>query len=58
MGVLSSQCLDCRIPDKQMLIDAITAWEADRNRHHAKANWQLTAENVRIKLKHLYPQFD
>ncbi len=31
LGVLSSQCLDRRIPDKQTLIDEITAWEQDRN---------------------------
>ena len=32
LGVLSSQCLDRRIPDKQCLIDEIAAWEADRKR--------------------------
>src|SRR6266581_2293840 len=39
LGVLSSQCLDRRIPDKQTLIDEIAAWEHDRNAHHTKANW-------------------
>ena len=29
LGVLSSQCLDRRIPDKQTLIDEIAAWEDD-----------------------------
>jgi len=55
LGVLSSQCLDRRIPDKQILIDEVAAWEHDRNRHHTKADWQFTTENARIKLKHLYP---
>ncbi len=55
LGVLSSQCLDRRIPDKQTLIDEIAAWENDRNAHHAKANWHFTTPNARIKLKHLYP---
>jgi hypothetical protein len=55
LGVLSSQCLDRRIPAKQTLIDEVAAWERDRNRHHAKADWQFTTENARIKLKHLYP---
>ena len=27
LGVLTSQCLDRRIPDKQTLIDEIAAWE-------------------------------
>jgi hypothetical protein len=53
-GILSSQCLDRRIPDKQTLIDEIAAWEHDRNANHTKANWQFTAPNARIKLKHLY----
>jgi hypothetical protein len=57
LGVLSSQCLDRRIPDKQTLIDEIGAWEESRNRHHAKADWQFTTETARIKLKHLYPSF-
>jgi hypothetical protein len=55
LGVLSSQCLDRRIPDKQTLIDEIAAWEDDRNVNHAKADWQFTTADARIKLKHLYP---
>ena len=55
LGVLSSQCLDRRIPDKQTLIDEIAAWEHDRNANHTKANWHFTTPNARIKLKHLYP---
>ena len=31
LGVLTSQCLDRRIPNKQILIDEIAAWEHDRN---------------------------
>jgi hypothetical protein len=58
LGVLSSQCLDRRMPDKQTLIDEIAAWENDGNAHHAKANWQFTTPNERIKLKHLYLQFE
>jgi DDE superfamily endonuclease len=55
LGVLSSQCLDRRIPDKQTLIDEIAAWEDDRNANHAKADWQFTTADARIKLKRLYP---
>jgi hypothetical protein len=55
LGVLSSQCLDRRIPNKQTLIDEIAAWEHDRNTSHAKANWHFTTPNARVKLKHLYP---
>ena len=55
LGVLSSQCLDRRIPDKQILVEEVAAWEQDRNANHAKANWHFTTPDARIKLKHLYP---
>ena len=55
LGVLSSQCLDRRIPDKQTLVEEVAAWEHDRNANHTKANWHFTTPNARIKLKHLYP---
>src|SRR6202044_1422981 len=55
LGVLSSQCLDRRIPDKQILVEEVAAWEHDRNANHAKANWHFTTPDARIKLKHLYP---
>jgi uncharacterized small protein (DUF1192 family) len=55
LSVLSSQCLDRRIASKQLLVDEITAWEAARNKHHAKADWQFTTADARVKLKRLYP---
>ena len=58
LGVLSTQCLDRRFPDKQTLTSEIAAWEADRNTHHAKADWQFTTVDARLKLKRLDPQFE
>jgi uncharacterized small protein (DUF1192 family) len=55
LGVLSSQCLNRRIPDRQVLKEEVEAWEADRNSKHAKANWQFTTADARVKLKRLYP---
>src|SRR5437660_184937 len=55
LGVLSTQCLDRRIPDKQTLIDEIAAWQHERNVRNAKANWHFTTASARVKLKHLYP---
>lgn len=55
LGVLTSQCLNRRIAAKQTLVEEIAAWEHDRNANHAKANWQFSTSNARIKLKHLYP---
>src|ERR1700674_1309606 len=36
LGVLASQCLDRRIPDKQILAHEVNAWQHHRNKHHAK----------------------
>ena len=58
LGVLSSQCLDRRIPDKETLIKEVAGWQADRNKNHTKANWRFTTADARIKLKRLYPQFE
>lgn len=55
LAVLSSQCLDRRIPDKQTLSDEIAAWQDDRNANHATADWHFTTATARVKLKHLYP---
>jgi DDE superfamily endonuclease len=55
LSVLSSQCLDRRIAAKQALVDEVAAWEEARNKHHAKADWQFTTEDARVKLKRLYP---
>ena len=58
LAVLIRQCLSRRIPDKQALEKEVAAWERHRNKHHAKADWQFTTENARVKLKRLYPQFE
>jgi DDE superfamily endonuclease len=55
LAVLSSQCLDRRIPDKPKLIEEVAAWQAARNKYNAAADWQFTTHDARIKLKHLYP---
>ena len=55
LSVLSSQCLARRIPDKQSLIKEVAAWQNDRNKKHAKADWQFTTADARVKLKSLYP---
>jgi hypothetical protein len=55
LSVLSSQCLDRRIPDKRTLAEEVAAWEVDRNQDHTKADWQFTSGNARVKLKSLYP---
>lgn len=55
LSVLSRQCLDRRIPDKDTLMSEIAAWEESRNNSGMKVNWRFTTDDARIKLKHLYP---
>jgi DDE superfamily endonuclease len=55
LSVLSTQCLDRRIADKQTLTEEVAAWQDSRNNKHAKADWQFTTADARIKLKRLYP---
>ena len=55
LSVQSGRCLDRRIPDKQNLIEEVVAWEVSRNKNHAKADWQFTPADARVKLKRLYP---
>jgi hypothetical protein len=57
LAVLATQCLDRRIPNKSTLIAEVAAWQRERNTRCIKAEWQFTAENARLKLKTLYPQF-
>ena len=55
LSVLSGQCLDRRIADKQTLTEEVAAWEESRNKKHVKADWQFTTADARVKLKRLYP---
>jgi hypothetical protein len=55
LSVLSSQCLARRIADKDTLTKEVAAWQRHRNKKHAKADWQFTTADARVKLKRLYP---
>jgi hypothetical protein len=55
LAVLSSQCLDRRIPDAATLAREVAAWRTRRNTHNAKASWHFTSADARVKLKSLYP---
>jgi len=57
LSVLSRQCLDRRIDDKQILIDETAAWEKTRNAACTTIDWRFTTDDARIKLKRLYPSY-
>jgi len=52
---LSRQCLGGRIAAKATRITKVQAWNTQRNTTQAKAHWQLTTDDARVKLRRLYP---
>lgn len=55
ISVMTRQCLNRRIPDKETLDQEIQAWVARRNRDVVTIHWQFTTAEARIKLRRLYP---
>ena len=55
LRVLTGQCLNRRIPDKQTLEREVAQWQNQRNSLQAKVNWRFSTDDARIKLKRLYP---
>ncbi len=55
LGVLARQCLDRRIPCREMLEQETQVWQNQRNRAAIRVDWRFTTEDARIKLKSLYP---
>ncbi len=58
LGILGRQCLARRIDNAEQLEREVDAWETSRNAAEAKADWQFTTANARIKLKKLYPSLE
>ena len=56
IGVMVSQCLDRRIPDKATLVDEVAKWERRRNRERAQIDWLFTVDRARDKLGRAYPR--
>ena len=55
IGVLSSQCLDRRIDNKERLKTEVAAWELQRNASGARIKWMFTTEKARAKMGKAYP---
>jgi len=55
LGILGRQCLSRRIDNVHDLRREVKAWESMRDAAAAKANWQFTTADARIKLRRLYP---
>lgn len=55
LSILQRDCLNRHIATKELLETEISAWQTKRNAKRAKANWQFTTKDARIKLYKLYP---
>ncbi len=55
IGVMVSQCLSRRIPDKAKLVHEVAMWEQRRNRERAQIDWLFTVDRARDKLARAYP---
>ena len=55
LGVLARQCLDRRIPSREVLSQETGAWQGQRNREMIRVDWRFTTGDARIKLKSLRP---
>ena len=55
LSILQRDCLNRHLATKELLEAEINVWQTKRNAKQAKANWQFTAKDARIKLHKLYP---
>lgn len=58
LNVLTKQCLNRRIDNRDEIESEVKAWQNNRNIKDAKINWQFTTKDARIKLHRLYPSID
>ena len=56
LSVLTRQSLAGRIPHQNTVAKQAAAWSEHRNHRQIGVDWQFTATDARVKLKHLYPK--
>ena len=58
LSVLARQCLAQRLPDRDAMTHAVTAWADRRNATISTINWHFTTADARTRLRRLYPAYD
>ena len=56
LSALSSQCLNRRIPEIELMRKEVAAWQLHRYNRSVPIDWRFTTEDARIKLKRIYPK--
>ena len=57
LSVMTKQCLDRRIGERDILERETTTWAETRTRKQKGVDWQFTTADARVRLKRLYPQY-
>lgn len=55
IGIMNRQCLDRRIPTRELMTSEVAAWERERNDKKATINWMFDVAAARKKLRRAYP---
>ena len=56
LSVLTRQCLDRRIAERDTVRTEACVWARARNTKQTGVDWQFTTADARVKLKQLYPK--
>lgn len=54
IGNMNQQCLDRRIPNKNVLVEELACWEMQRNKEAATIEWMFDVDRAREKLDRAY----
>lgn len=54
IGILSRQCLNRRIANRELLKAEVAAWQQVRNEEHRTIEWSFTRQDADKKLGHHY----
>jgi len=58
IGIMNSQCLDCRRETVLAVTQQVAPWEEARNAKQVHVHWTFTVAAARHKLKKLYPSIE
>ena len=54
IGILDRQCLDRRLPDRDVLIAEVDAWQQRRNAEQRGIEWTFTRQDADVKMARHY----
>jgi len=58
LGILSQQCLNCRMDCQTKIVNAVVPWQNKRNADGVRVHWTFTLACARQKLRKVYPTIE